>query len=159
MVVPRAKVEFRAGAQVTSRGSPRSTAVGEDEVDYRAGKAVRFDSLVSWDIAQDGGIVSTTFTSKVADAEVLFEPSLAVHETWVVPTAKVLPDVGAGNRRRRVDRVGREVTTNVTEAPLPDVASFVIGPGTDTVGGIWSATVTLKVFRCRRVVGGVLRGA
>ena len=53
VVVPRAKVEFLAGAQVTSRGSPRSTAVGEDEVDYRAGKAVRFDSLVSWDIAQD----------------------------------------------------------------------------------------------------------
>ena len=53
VVVPRANVEFRAGAQVTSRGSPRSTAVGEDEIDYRAGKAVRFDSLVGWDTAQD----------------------------------------------------------------------------------------------------------
>jgi hypothetical protein len=39
-----------------------------------------------------GALVSTTWTSKVAGAEVLPESSLAVHDTVVVPTGKVLPE-------------------------------------------------------------------
>jgi hypothetical protein len=84
-------------------------------------------------------------TSKVTGPEVLFEASFPVHDTWVVPIGKVLPDVGLHVVVGDGSMASLAVATNDTAAPLPDVASCVIGPGTDKVGAVLSRTVTLNV--------------
>jgi hypothetical protein len=84
-------------------------------------------------------------TSKVTGAEVLFEASFPVHDTWVVPTGKVLPDVGLHVVVGDGSMASLAVATNDTAAPLPDVASCVIDGGTETVGAVLSRTVTLNV--------------
>src|SRR5262245_6519744 len=85
------------------------------------------------------------FTLKVAGADVLFEASFAVQETWVVPTGNVAPDVLLHETEGDGSIASVAVTTNVAVAPLGPVASFVIVPGSATVGGFVSATMMLNV--------------
>src|SRR5262245_11357270 len=87
------------------------------------------------------------FTLKVAGADVLFEASFAVQEAWVVPTGNVAPDVLLHETEGDGSIASVAVTANVAVAPLGPVASFVIVPGSVTVGGFVSATVMLNVAR------------
>ena len=85
------------------------------------------------------------FTLKVAGADVLFEASFAVQETWVVPTGNVPPDVLLQETEGDGSIASVAVTVKVTGEPLGPAASFVIGPGTTTVGAPRSTTLTVNV--------------
>ena len=86
-----------------------------------------------------GGVVSCTVTEKLA-VPVLPAASVAEQVTGVLPSAKVLPEVGV---QLTVGASGATVSlaenTKVTTAPLGPVASAVMSAGTVTVGGVVSA--------------------
>jgi hypothetical protein len=94
-----------------------------------------------------GGVVSTTLTLNVADEDVLFDASVAVQETVVVPSGNVSPEVRLQLTVGEGSMVSFALTEKGTLAPAGAVASAVTGPGTDTVGGVPSTrlTVTVKV--------------
>jgi hypothetical protein len=91
-----------------------------------------------------GGVVSRTVTVNVLAALVLPESSVAVQLTVVTAIGNMLPDGGAqdtlgvGSTRSEAD------AEYVTVAPPGPVASVVMGPGTLTVGGVVSWTVTVN---------------
>ena len=72
------------------------------------------------------------------------EWSEAVQDTVVVPSPKVEPEPGLQETVGEPSRASLADAPKVTTAPLPEVASAVIGPGTVRVGGVESRTVTLK---------------
>jgi hypothetical protein len=95
-----------------------------------------------------GGVVSTTFTSKVAAGDWLPVASFAVQETCVVVIGNVVPDafgvqviVGDGST------TSLAAMLHDTVAPLVLVASLTIAPlGAEViVGGALSATRTSKL--------------
>jgi hypothetical protein len=68
-----------------------------------------------------------------------------VQETVVFPSGKVAPDPGLQETVGDGSSASVAVAEKVTTAPLAEVASAVVRPGTDTVGGVPSWTVTLNV--------------
>ena len=93
VVVPRAKVEFRAGTQATRRGSPRSTAAGGTKSTIEPAKPFASTVLSTGTLLKTGGVVSTTVTLNVLLALLLCE-SVALQVTVVCPIAKVAPEAG-----------------------------------------------------------------
>jgi hypothetical protein len=85
-----------------------------------------------------GGVVSTTVMLNAAGEDVLPAASLAVHETVVVPSGNVCPDVWSQDTLGAGSSESVAVTENWTLAPPGPVASTVLDPGTDTVGGVVS---------------------
>ena len=92
----------------------------------------------------DGGVVSRTVTLKLAGFEVLPWESVAVHVTVVVATGNVLPEPGEQEAPIVPSTRSLPDAENATVAPEAPVASAVIAPGTETVGGVVSCTVTLN---------------
>ena len=92
----------------------------------------------------DGGVESRTVSVKVPWAE-LPEESVAVHDTGVVPRAKVDPDVGEQETIGDGSTMSVAVTEKVTAAPPGPVASAVIGGEGVRTGGVVSTTETLKL--------------
>lgn len=84
-------------------------------------------------------------TVNVFAADVFPEWSEAVHETVVLPSGKVAPELGLQETVGEASSVSVAVAVNVTTAPLPEVASAVVRPGTVRVGGVLSRTVTSNV--------------
>jgi hypothetical protein len=76
--------------------------------------------------------------------EVFPEWSEAVQDTVVVPSGKVAPEPGLQEMFGEPSRASVAAGVKLTTAPLPELASTVIGPGTVRVGGVESSTVTLK---------------
>ena len=72
------------------------------------------------------------------------EWSEAVQDTVVVPSPKVEPEPGLQETVGEPSSVSVADALNVTAAPLLEVASAVIGPGTVRLGGVESSTVTLN---------------
>jgi hypothetical protein len=68
-----------------------------------------------------------------------------VHETVVLPSGNVAPDPGLQETVGDESSASVAVAEKVTTAPLPEVASAVVRPGTERVGGVPSWTVTLNV--------------
>jgi hypothetical protein len=82
---------------------------------------------------------------KVLGEDVFPEWSEAVQDTVVVPSPKVEPEPGLQETDGEPSRASLADALKVTTAPLPEVASAVIGPGTVRDGGVESRTVTLNV--------------
>ena len=93
VVVPRAKVEFRAGVQLTSRGSRRSTAVGGTKSTSEPAKLFASTVLSAGILLRTGVVESTTVTLNVLLALLLCE-SVALQVTVVCPNPKVAPEAG-----------------------------------------------------------------
>ena len=91
-----------------------------------------------------GGVVSWTVTENEPEP-VLPCASVAVQLTVVVPTGNVLPDGGEHETLGLGSTVSEAETENVTTAPDGPVAGTVMLPGTLTVGGVVSCTVTVKL--------------
>src|SRR5919107_2356934 len=85
-----------------------------------------------------GAELSSTVTEKVA-VEVLPAASVAEQLTDVVPIGKVLPEGGVQVTPTEPSMASSAVALKVTTAPSGLVASFVMGPGTVTTGGVVSA--------------------
>jgi hypothetical protein len=81
---------------------------------------------------------------KVLGEDVFPEWSEAVQDTVVVPSPKVEPEPGLQETVGEPSSVSVADALNVTAAPLLEVASAVIGPGTVRLGGVESSTVTLN---------------
>src|SRR5438105_3082303 len=92
-----------------------------------------------------GGVVSVTLTLNSVAVEGWPEASLAVQETWVAPSLKVLPvsgvQVTVGDGSTASLAVGR---VKETTAPLALVASADTSACPDRVGGVVSVTLTLN---------------
>src|SRR5262245_34895820 len=95
-------------------------------------------------IDRTGGVASTTLTLKVAGADVLPTASRAVQATVVTPSGNVAPDEGLHETLGAESTRSAALTTNDTDAPPGPVASALTGPGTVTVGGVVSTTVTVN---------------
>ncbi len=78
-------------------------------------------------------------------ADVFPEWSEAVHETVVLPSVNVEPELGLQETVGDGSSASVALGENVTTAPLPEVASAVVRPGTVRMGGVLSLTVTLNV--------------
>jgi hypothetical protein len=145
--LPSAKVDPDAGKQDTPATTPstRSTATGVAKLTFDPAGPFASTVRLGETFCRVGPVVSTTSTTKDAASEVLFAASVAVHRTIVFPRGNVSPDgrlhatVGEGS----IASVA--VTENVTTAPLGPVASFVIEPGTETVGAPASTTLIVNV--------------
>jgi hypothetical protein len=145
-VEPSANVEPELWSQLTlGDGSTRSVAVTEN---VTAAPPRPVASAVTGPLGTDtaGAVMSakTTVTLKVALPG--FTPSLAVHVTTVVPTAKCVPDAGrqvtGGEPATASDAVAPPYETFAPpESPVVTLTSA----GTDTTGAVVSATVTLNV--------------
>ena len=144
LVVPSRNVDPDPGLQVAvGDGSTRSVALAANVTAAPPGPVAA--AVIGAGTLMVGEVLSTTVTVKEAGAEVLFEWSVAVHETVVVPSGKVSPDAWLQEKVGEGSIASAAETENVTTAPPAPVASLEIGPGTDTVGAPWSATVTVKV--------------
>src|SRR6476620_12266248 len=83
-----------AGRQVTATApSTRSLAVGSVYVTSTLELPVAF-TRTSACAAMTGAVVSITLTVKLVGVDTLPAASCAVHDTLVLPTAKVLPEAG-----------------------------------------------------------------
>jgi hypothetical protein len=93
-----------------------------------------------------GGVVSTTVTSKDCVALVFggFAWSLAVQETFVVPSGNVLPEAGLQLTLGLGSTLSVAVTANVTTAPAELVASAVRFARPDSTGAALSETVIVN---------------
>jgi hypothetical protein len=102
-----------------------------------------------------GGVVSATTTTKLAGGLLLPCASVAVQLTVVEPSGKVAPDGMEQFGVTGPSTTSFAVAVYVTTAPVGDVASTVIGPGTVSVGAVVSETTTtklaLRVFWCESV--------
>ena len=85
-----------------------------------------------------GAVVSSTVTEKVA-VELLPAASVAEQLTDVVPIGKVLPEGGVQLTATEPSMASSAVALKVTTAPSGLVASFVMGSGTLSTGGVVSA--------------------
>src|SRR6266542_1459333 len=142
VVVPRPKRLLEAGEQFTGTPpSTRSDAVGFVKVTREPSGPSASITMGAGTPVSTGGVVSRTVTVNVA-LPVLPWESVALHVTVVEPNANVLPEareqLGASEPETRSLADAEKVTT----APAGPVASAVIGPGTATVGGVVSLTVT-----------------
>ena len=81
---------------------------------------------------------------KLPDA-VLPAASVAEQLTVVVPGAKVDPEAGVHVTATEPSTISLAVALKVTTAPAAEVAETVILAGNDSVGGVVSTTVTLKL--------------
>jgi hypothetical protein len=91
-----------------------------------------------------GAVVSRTVTKKVA-VELLPAASVAEQLTSLVAIGKVLPEGGVQLTSTEPSTASSAVALNVTTAPSGLVASFVMGPGTVSTGGVVSAGVVVVV--------------
>jgi hypothetical protein len=91
----------------------------------------------------DGGVMSCTVTLKVADAG--FVPSVAVHVTGVVPSAKVEPEAGVHVGVSAPATMSFADAENETAAPEASAAGAVKSAGAEMLGGVESTTVTVNV--------------
>ena len=85
-----------------------------------------------------GAVVSRTVTEKVS-VELLPAASVAEQPTDVVPIGKVLPEGSVQLTSTEPSTASSAVALKATTAPSGLVASFVMGPGTVTTGGVVSA--------------------
>src|SRR5215212_3576331 len=95
----------------------------------------------------NGAEVTVTVNVPVA---VLFDPSVAEQVTVVTPTAKVEPDGGVQAGGITPSTASNADTVKVTIAPLPDVATLVMFPGSVSTGGVVSGATTIGVAMNRR---------
>lgn len=145
--IPNGKVDPDSGEQPTFGIGPStmSIAVGERKFTFDPAKLFASAAISAGMFFSCGGVVSTTLMEKAAGADVLFEASLAVQETGVVPSGNVPPELllheteGDGSTASLAD------TANVAAAPLGPVASTVIAPGVFTVGAPRSTTLMVNV--------------
>src|SRR5262245_23419351 len=99
--------------------------------------------MTSSGIVSTGGLVSTTVTEKPLVPVFLYR-SVDVHWTVVSPRANVDPDAGMQLAGRSPPLGSFADATKLTAAPVGPVASAVIGPGTDTIGGVVSRTIIVN---------------
>jgi len=94
-----------------------------------------------------GGVASTSTTVTLKDAVAVFPcASVALQVTVVVPTGKVLPELGLQLGVSAPSTLSVALAVYVTGTPLALVALTVMSAGTVTTGGVVSviATVTVK---------------
>jgi hypothetical protein len=90
-----------------------------------------------------GGVVSFTVTVNKAEPALLCV-SVAVHVTVVVPSGKVEPLDGVQLTGRAPSTLSVADAEYAKTAPADPVASTVTSPGTVSVGGVLSVTVTVN---------------
>src|SRR4029079_4576068 len=163
VVVPSANVEPETGEQPKDGdGSTRSVAdAGQGTAapdallcpagDFGRGRTVAPDALVAWAVMSAGSVrlgpaesltVTTNEPGVVRPAE-----SVTKQATVLWPSENVVPDAGVqvGNGSGS-SSTSLAPTTYRTVAPAALVASTVIGPGSDSEGGAFTTTSTVKLI-------------
>ena len=145
VVVPSANVEPEAGVQPNEgAGSTRSDADAVQET--AAPDALVASAVMSSGSVRLGPAESLTVTT---NEPVVVRPAESVTEqaTVVWPSENVVPDagvqVGVGSG---LSSTSLAPTTYRTVAPAALVASTVIGPGSDSDGGAFTTTSTMKLI-------------
>jgi hypothetical protein len=142
---PNAKIDPDSGVHETFGVGPStmSTAVGVGKLTFEPVGPFASVVISAGRSFSCGGVVSVTSTAKTAGGDVLFDASFAVHETCVVPSGNVSPELLSQDTVGEGSTPSAAVTAKVTAAPLGSVASAVIGSGTDRLGGVVSMSLTL----------------
>src|SRR2546422_6447655 len=142
-MLPRVNADPDVGEQEGKRApSTRSEALAENVTTAPPGPVASAESDAG--TVSDGGVVSTTWTVKEAEAT-FPEKSVAVHVTSVSPRGNEEPDAwsqetwGLGSTRSMAD-----AGEYVAAAPEALVASRVISAETARDGRVVSTTITLK---------------
>jgi hypothetical protein len=146
LVSPRPKFAPDPGLQAVGTGpSTASTATGFSYLTAEPFGPFASTTKSTGTPVIPGPVVSLTVTEKLA-RPLLPAPSVAVHSTVFVPSAKVLPDPGLqlGVTLPLTVSVA-ETPVKFTLAPAGLVASAVSVPGTVTIGAVVSRTVTVKL--------------
>ena len=107
-------------------------------------------SIVWFGVVTVGAVVSTTVTLN-DPLDVLFESSVAVQVTGVVPSGKVLPDAGTQATVGVGSPPSVAVAVNVAVAPVGPVASTVWLAGTVNAGAVVSTALIVTVHGCGSV--------
>jgi len=147
VVVPNGNISPELGLQLAvSVPSKLSVALAEKVTAAPLGLVA--STVMSPGTATFGGVVSTSTTVTVKDAVPVFPcASVALQMTVVVPTGKVLPDLGLQLGVSGPSTLSVALAVYDTGRPLALVALTVMSAGTATTGGVVSVitTVTVKV--------------
>src|SRR2546425_3116957 len=139
-VVPSGNVDPEDELQLAVTG-PSTMSVAPAENGTVAPPGPVASAVMSEGTVSDGGVVSTTMTSKDLDAKSPWE-STAVHITVVVPRGNIELEVGVHGAATEPSTKSDADAETPTVAPLGPVASAVIVPGSTRVGGVVSRTAT-----------------
>jgi hypothetical protein len=135
VVVPSPNAEPEPGSQETV-GEASSASVA-DALNVTTAPLLEVASaVIGPGTVRDGGVESRTVTSNVPGNDVLPEASVAVQETWVVPSGKTLPDPWLQLMSGEESIASLAVTGKPTVAPAVEVASTEKDAGTEMVGGV-----------------------
>jgi hypothetical protein len=144
VVWPSGKIDPDALLQVTGRGPSMTSDPSGAGENVTCAPQSPFASAVCVGGTLTVGAASVTVTVNGAEP-VLPRVSEALQFTRVEPIGKVDPEAGLHVTGRGPSIASLADAENVTAAPAALVATVLIGPGTVTVGGWLSETVTWKV--------------
>src|SRR4029450_1782196 len=128
---PNAKIDPDSGVHETFGVGPStmSTAVGVGKLTFEPAGPFASAVISAGRSFSCGGVVSVTSTAKTAGADVLFDASFAVHETCVVPSGNVSPELLSQDTVGEGSTPSAAVTPKVTARPPGSGASFAIVRG------------------------------